>query len=539
MKKYIKKLTPLFIIVVIIFIIYSPTLNHGFIENWDDDVAFDNPDIQGINWENVKHWFSKGYLRMFQPLTISTYALNYEIGGLDPFGYHLFNIIVFCCIVLLLWQLLNILSNNYWAATVVSFFFALHPFAVEYVAWVSGRIALLMVFFSLLSLNFHASGRRNFLILAGLYLLTILSKINGLLLPIYLLIIDMVKQNKPFSIKNLVPKIGLFVVALPVLIFSLSLRRSDASMSLYELILLAPAKYLWYLNHILPVYKYSPVYDIPTYFEWRNLIGLLFITLIIWGYLKFSTKNKGLIIIGFLIFIFSLLPHMVPFSLGAHVGDGYGFVSYIGLAIVIFAFMNEFSEKRSVFIGLMFLIGSISVINAFHTHQYNKQWKNSYTLWEHAVEVVPGNYIAHAKLGAWYLINKDKRAKEELITAITLEPGYADPYYNMGSLNFFSGNYQGAVEYYTKYYELGKNTRVLISRANSYFALQDYENTIKDLDVYISDYNDANAFLLRGQSKFKLGFDGCSDLKKALDLGLNDVLPIYARDCMLNPGTNN
>ena len=110
-------------------------LNNGFIDNWDDSVAFDNPDIEGLSVDNVKSWFSKGYVGMFQPLTISTYVINYNLGQFDPWGYHLFNLILYILIALLIWRLLFSLTSNYLAAIVVTTFIVVHPFSVESVAW--------------------------------------------------------------------------------------------------------------------------------------------------------------------------------------------------------------------------------------------------------------------------------------------------------------------------------------------------------------------------------------------------------------------
>ena len=491
------------------------------------------PDIQGFALENVKNWFSKGYVDMFQPVNISTYALNFEISQFEPFGYHLFNLCIFIFIVLLLWRFLYLLTNDYPASLVVTLFFAIHPFAVESVAWVSGRIALMALLFMLLALNYYVSGGRNFLVLFLLYLLAVLSKITVILLPIFLLVIDLGLQNEPFSKKNLFPKMGMLVLIAPILIFSLTLREPDKSLYMWELITSIPAKYFWYLNHIIPVYDYSPIYDPPNIWDWKNLVGISFILLTGWIFGKASKENRNLMITGALIFLISLMPHMIQFSVGTPMGDRYGFISFIGIVIILAGFIKHFSKSRVATIAGITILGIISIFHGLDTYKYSSKWRSAYTLWDHAVEVVPRNSIAHSKLGSWLYTNGDyKRAREELIMAVSLDPENADSFYNLGSLSYYAKLYSEAIGHFTRVYELENNNKILIYRAQCYYGLKDYVSTIIDLDQYISNYPEAEAFLLRGQSKIKAGLDGCSDLRMALDLGMDEVLATYARECI-------
>ena len=88
-----------FIIPAITFIAYIPVLNAGFV-NWDDpDYVTNNRMIKNIyDLENI---FTRPIQGNYHPLTVLSLALNYFISGLQPWSYHLLNLILHCSIAFL------------------------------------------------------------------------------------------------------------------------------------------------------------------------------------------------------------------------------------------------------------------------------------------------------------------------------------------------------------------------------------------------------------------------------------------------------
>lgn len=130
--------------------VFFPTLEAGFL-NWDDDVnVFNNPNVHGLTAANLEWMFTdfKHAIR-YKPLSWLGWAFIYELFGLNPFGYHLANVVVHCANCLLLYVLFHRLiqiavvdaderKDFQWFAAGGALLWAVHPMRVEPVSWVTG-----------------------------------------------------------------------------------------------------------------------------------------------------------------------------------------------------------------------------------------------------------------------------------------------------------------------------------------------------------------------------------------------------------------
>ena len=83
--------------------LYANALGNGFAHD-DRLLILENPSIHSL--ENFPAWFSSDYWgsvdsRLYRPLSVFSYALNYAFGDLDPRGYHGVNIALHGAIVVL------------------------------------------------------------------------------------------------------------------------------------------------------------------------------------------------------------------------------------------------------------------------------------------------------------------------------------------------------------------------------------------------------------------------------------------------------
>ena len=92
----------------------------------------------------------------YRPLSLITFAIEYQFFGLNPVVGHFINIVIYAIIVVLLLLVLRELipnANNQWLkiAWLTAFLFAIHPIHTEAVANIKGRDELMTLLFALLA----------------------------------------------------------------------------------------------------------------------------------------------------------------------------------------------------------------------------------------------------------------------------------------------------------------------------------------------------------------------------------------------------
>ena len=150
------------VLAVTVGIVYGGSIHAPFIFD-DEDGILNNPSIMRL-WPLVGDAEAPGPLNApsqrcisGRPLVNITLALNYRMGGLDPMGYHLVNVLLHAGSAMLLFALVRrSLRLAYFAgrfekaadplALAVALLFALHPLGTEAVEYVTQRTELLMAF---------------------------------------------------------------------------------------------------------------------------------------------------------------------------------------------------------------------------------------------------------------------------------------------------------------------------------------------------------------------------------------------------------
>jgi len=125
---------------------YRPAMTAGFV--WDDDTHVGVANVRTLGGI-VKTWLDPRANQDYYPGSYTSWAIDYQLWGLDPLGYHVENILLHALNAILVWRILRRLAvPGAWVAAAV---FAVHPVHVESVAWVMERKSVLSGLFALLA----------------------------------------------------------------------------------------------------------------------------------------------------------------------------------------------------------------------------------------------------------------------------------------------------------------------------------------------------------------------------------------------------
>ncbi|MEE9294107.1 MAG: glycosyltransferase family 39 protein [Phycisphaerae bacterium] len=89
-------------------------------------------------------WTPYGDLPFYRPLGVLTFAVDYWLWGMNPFGYHLTNLLLHLACTFLVWRLGLRLMGDARSSFAAAVIFGLHPAHCEAVLWISGRFDLLV-----------------------------------------------------------------------------------------------------------------------------------------------------------------------------------------------------------------------------------------------------------------------------------------------------------------------------------------------------------------------------------------------------------
>jgi tetratricopeptide (TPR) repeat protein len=511
-----------FALAVSALLVFWQVRNFSFINYDDPGYVAGNRNIQtGITLESVKWAFTTGYFGNWNPLTWLSYMLDWQLFGSNPADFHLINLFFHIANVLLLFFVLKQMTNAIWQSAFVAALFALHPLHVEAVAWVSGRKDVLSTFFWLLTmwayLHYVKQPRvSRYLLVLLFFVMGIMAKPMLVTLPFVLLLLDYWPFERKISWRLLVEKIPFIILTAIFSViafftqsgrgmttftkFSLKFRIYNALISYLEYI-----EKMFYPSHLAAFYPH-PFKDVSVLYAVISAAVLLAVTILV---LLFA-KNRRYLVTGWFWYLGTLVPVIGIIQVGSHaMADRYSYITLIGLFIIIAWLLPELLAKwpqRKIALGLSMIL--ILTTLGICAHRQTSYWKNSITLFSHAIEATQNNYLAYYNLGTAYNdIGRYPEAIEELKQAIKITPYYADAYYNLGVAYGNLSRHTEAIEAFTQFinikpddadahYNLGLAYGNLNRRAE---AIEAFKQAIKIKPNYAeAHYNLGTAYLAIG-----------------------------------------
>jgi len=516
------ELRPLILIALVAFVVFANSLNGDFVYD-DARQILRNPLIQDSTLYGKALtsdvWAFKGdgsiaASNYFRPTFVAWLIVNFKIFGIDPFGWHLFNILLHIGVCLLgylllrRWQMSQILSFS------IALVFAVHPVHTESVAWISGSPDLLFSVFLLGALWFAQSDAEkekkisiDLLIALILYLFALGAKEVGLLcFPLFFFIFanKSEKERRAARLRTLpfAALAVLFFAARYIVLGAVSLPPGDAHANLRETFLSVPSMFVFYLKQmVFPLwlganYPLRPVAE-PSLLEFFLPLLISLTALVLFFLLaRRSFVQK----FGFALFILTLAPAMnaSAFPLEQIVHDRYLYLPLFGFLMMIFphlaALLERITKKDLALAALAILLGLPLAVKTFF---YNQVWKNELALWSHAVKIDQNSAFNWAQYGATLSENgKIDEAIEAYDNAIDIRPT-ALAYYGMARNLVAQKRYEEAIH----------NTKTVIEMppetTNAYQIYQSYEL----LSLILTDqkqYGEAQKYLFEARRRLPI-----------------------------------
>ena len=451
--------------------VYLPVLYHGFVQYDDQQYVTDNPRVQaGLTWHGLV-WAFGFYAGNWHPLTWLSHMLDCQIYGAWAGGHHLTNVFLHIASTLLLFSVLNRMTNAMWRSAAVAALFAWHPLHVESVAWVAERKDVLCAFFWMLTLWFYAryaQGRSrvqnpahdppfpisNYLLALFSFVLCLMSKPMGVTLPFVLLLLDYWPLKRMANFKKLLlEKIPFLALSAAACVLTLRAQQpamaSTAGLPVSGRIANAVIAFNDYLaamfvpRHLAVYYPYQ--FHPPA---WTVACAAIVLGLVTLFAIKYFRARPWLIT-GWLWFLGTLVPVIGLVQVGDQArADRYTYIPFIGLSVMVVWLACEIIRSR-VALQCAFVVVAVALL-ALTSRQLG-YWQNTRTLFEHANQVTQRNALAITMLGS--LLDNDgklNKAMEYYQTALRYSPTFPEAHFFLGNALEEQGKPDEAIAEYQK-----------------------------------------------------------------------------------------
>ncbi len=523
-KNQIQALIVYIVLTVVTLAVFWQVNQFDFV-NFDDPVyVTDNSHIQsGITPDGFRWAFSTKYFNLWHPLLWLSFLFDYQLHDLHAGGYHLTNLILHVMSTLLLFWLFNRMTGAIWRSAFVAAFFAFHPLHVESVAWIAERKDVLSAFFWMLTLCLYVyytekTAIRRYLLVLFSFVCALMSKPMVVTLPVIMILFDYWPLNRFESKKGnqilwqLKEKIPFFVLSAIFSIITLY-APNEPSRKLFSLssrLVNAPVSFMTYLKKTFWPHDLAVFYPFPAHIPLWQVLGSTLLIIIISAAVILMVKRLPYLFVGWFWYIVTILPVIGIIQIWLYaMADRYTYLPSIGIAVMLawgipLLFRRETIRKNILFPAVI----AVLVILAFLTWQQCGYWKNSTTLFSHALQVTKDNYMAHSNLAS-DLLEKGKieEAIDHYNKAISITRNYAGDHYDRGVAYNKLGQRQRAIEDFNEAIRLQPEYFLAyFNRGNSFAELGRYQTAFEDFNEAIRlkpDY--ADAYNNRGSVYFILG----------------------------------
>jgi protein O-mannosyl-transferase len=543
-----------------------------FVNYDDEDYVFGNSHIQhGFTNESIRWAFTEGHASNWHPITWLSHMLDYKLFGLDSGKHHVVNLLIHLLNVLLLFWILKDTTGAIWKSAVAACLFAIHPLRVESVAWVAERKDVLSaMFWMLTTLAYVRYSRRpgavRYFLVLVLFVWGLMSKAMLVTLPFVLLLmdywpLDRLQENaqtsraksqadqkgskKSSPVHLLREKIPLFLLAAVASVITYIVQQKGGAteyrLPLDTRVANAAISYLAYIKKMVWPNGLAPFYPHPEdaiSFEFAIAASILLLIVSILA-IRFGRKYKYLPV-GWFWYLGTLVPVIGIIQVGGQAyADRYTYIPMTGLFIAVVwlvpQLVSNWKHKKEVLCFLSFIVVLGLSICTYIQQQY---WRDTITLFEHALSVTENNYVAH------YVIADPLRTKGRLKEAVDhysqslrIQPngryralnGMGLALIDLGEFDEAIKNLKMALNIKPDSYEVHTNLGIALSKKGRFDeAIAEFREALRHSDTPRLHSNFAYALQQKGEKDAAI-----EEYNKALAAAPSDELVHYAVGILL------
>ena len=427
-----------FVLAAMTAMAFSPVLFNDFIQYDDPSYVLKNKNVlSGLTFKDIGWAFTSFKMVNYHPITFLSHMLDVELFGLNPAGHHFSSLVIHIANVVLLFLVLAKITRQTVLSAIVAALFAVHPMRVESVAWIAERKDVLCAFFGFLTIWFYSEWVRTrksttYVLALIWFVFGLLSKPMLVTFPVVLLLLDFWPLARQENIgKRIQDKIPFLVLALALSAITVYTQKNSGAVAplvdwpVMGRIANALTSYVVYLIKAVVPVNLAVLYPLKLNLPlWMPVAASFFITAVTVLAWKLRAKAPYLLT-GWLWYLVTLLPVIGLIQVGIQArADRYTYIPLIGFSIMVVwgadALLQRVRYKRVIAFGL---IGAV-ILGLFNaTLNYIPQWKDTLTLFSHALQVTENNYTAHSLVANELLIlSRPDAAYPHYVEAYRIQP---------------------------------------------------------------------------------------------------------------------
>jgi len=476
------------LLAVVSFAVHARAGANGFVSYDDDLYVTSNAVVQrGLTAEGAKAAFTNRWTANWHPLTWLSHMTDVELFGLEPAGHHLVSAGLHAAATALLLLALVALTNRLGPSLFAAASFGLHPLHVESVAWVAERKDVLAALFGCAALLAYAGWARRrsvtaYVLVTLLLALGLMAKQMLVTLPFLFLLLDawplgrLVPRWRAAVLEKL-PWIALCAGAAALAVAHQSARgavKDVEGIPLRSRLANAAVSCVAYLADAAWPSGLACFYPHPALFPggaagWTAGAVAAAAALVVATALALALRrSQPWLAVGWLWYLGMLVPVIGLVQIGDQArADRYTYLPLVGVFLALgFAGAELARTSRAARTAVTALAAGLVLAWAGLSWRQIGLWRDSETLFEHALAVTGDNPLAHLHLAVALQRRDDlDGAERHYREALRLQPKSALGHEGLGTVLEARGRHAEAAD------ELRLAVEASPDRASAHFNL--------------------------------------------------------------------